>query len=113
MKWRPVLSAVVLLALWHQQSVVTAANQLPNFIVVFCDDMGYADIGPFGAERYDTPHLDRVAREGMKFTDFYVGCAVCSGSRTALMTACHYQRLRMGAVLFPTSNSRISPRPTP
>jgi arylsulfatase A len=50
-----------------------------------------------------------MAAEGMKFTDFYVGCAVCSGSRTALLTGCHYQRLSMNAVLFPTSNRGLHP----
>ena len=51
---------------------VGAANrQPPNVVVIFIDDMGYADIGPFGAKAYPTPHLDRMAREGRKFTDFY------------------------------------------
>lgn len=55
------------------QVALAVDERPPNFIVVFCDDMGYADIGPFGAEGYETPHLDRMAKEGMKFTDFYGG----------------------------------------
>ncbi|MEE3367402.1 MAG: sulfatase-like hydrolase/transferase, partial [Planctomycetota bacterium] len=46
------------------------ADKKPNFIVVFCDDLGYADIGPFGSKTHDTPVLDKMAREGMKLTDF-------------------------------------------
>ena len=55
----------------------------PNIIVVFCDDMGYGDIGPFGAQGFQTPNIDRMADEGMVFTDFYVGRAVCTPSRAA------------------------------
>ena len=84
------------------QSSAVAADR-PNVIVIFIDDMGYGDVGFNGATGPKTPNLDRMAAEGMKFTDFYVGCAVCSGSRTALMTGAHYQRLSMRAVLFPNS----------
>jgi len=78
-------------------------------IVIFIDDMGYGDVGFNGATGPKTPNLDRMAAEGMKFTDFYVGCAVCSGSRTALLTGAHYQRLSMNAVLFPNSNAGLHP----
>lgn len=86
-----------------------AAADRPNVIVIFIDDMGYGDVGFNGATGPKTPNLDRMASEGMKFTDFYVGCAVCSGSRTALMTGAHYQRLSMNAVLFPNSNAGLHP----
>lgn len=89
-------------------SSVTAANK-PNVIIIFIDDMGYGDVGFNGATGPKTPHLDSMATEGMKFTDFYVGCAVCSGSRTALMTGTHYQRLSMSAVLFPNSKAGLHP----
>ncbi|MCM2374462.1 sulfatase-like hydrolase/transferase [Aporhodopirellula aestuarii] len=59
-----------------------------------------------------TPNFDQMASEGMKFTDSYVGCAVCSGSRTSLLTGCHYQRLSMDAVLFPHSNKGLQPDET-
>lgn len=71
--------------------------------------MGYGDVGFNGATVPKTPNLDRMAAEGMKFTDFYVGCAVCSGSRTALLTGCHYQRLSMAPVLFPNSTQGLHP----
>ena len=51
---------------------VSAAERPPNVVIIFMDDMGYADIGAFGAEGYATPNLDRMAKEGRKFTDFYV-----------------------------------------
>ncbi|HEX5790641.1 MAG TPA: sulfatase [Luteolibacter sp.] len=81
----------------------------PNVIVIFIDDLGYGDVGFNGATVPKTPNLDRMAAEGMKFTDFYVGCAVCSGSRTALMTGSHYQRLSVQPVLFPDSTRGLHP----
>jgi arylsulfatase A len=85
------------------------AVERPNFIVIFIDDMGYGDVGFNGATGPKTPNLDQMAIEGMQFTDFYVGCAVCSGSRTALMTGTHYQRLSMDPVLFPNSKQGLHP----
>jgi arylsulfatase A-like enzyme len=87
----------------------SAAAPRPNVVLIFIDDMGYGDVGFNGATVPKTPNLDQMAAEGMKFTDFYVGCAVCSGSRTALLTGCHYQRLSMNAVLFPNSNRGLHP----
>lgn len=81
----------------------------PNVIIIFIDDMGYGDVGFNGATGPKTPNLDQMAAEGMRFDDFYVGCAVCSGSRTALLTGTHYRRLSMSAVLFPRSDSGLHP----
>jgi arylsulfatase A len=86
-----------------------SAAERPNVVLIFVDDMGYGDVGFNGAEGPRTPNLDRMAKEGTVFTDFYVGCAVCSGSRTALLTGCHYQRLSMDAVLFPQSSRGLHP----
>lgn len=72
----------------------------PNVVVIFVDDMGYADIGPFGGE-VPTPHLDRMAKEGMRFTDFSVSSAVCSASRAALLTGCYHQRIGIAGALGP------------
>ncbi|TWU28826.1 sulfatase family protein [Novipirellula artificiosorum] len=90
-------------------TVYAAKPPRPNVILIFIDDMGYGDVGFNGATVPKTPNLDQMATEGMKFTDFYVGCAVCSGSRTALMTGCHYQRLSMAPVLFPNSDRGLHP----
>src|SRR3954469_847287 len=80
----------------------------PNFVIVFVDDMGYGDIGPFGAKAIDTPNLDRMAAEGMRFTDFYVGQAVCSASRAALMTGCYPNRVGILGALGPKSKIGIN-----
>ena len=60
----------------------------PNFVVIYLDDSGYADVGCFGATNIATPNIDRMAAEGMRFTNFHVGQAVCSASRAALLTGC-------------------------
>ncbi len=65
----------------------------PNIVIIFIDDMGYADIGPFGATAYKTPHLDQMAKEGRIFTDFHSATAVCSASRAGLMTGCYPERV--------------------
>ena len=65
----------------------------PNFVVIFMDDMGYGDIGPFGSTLNDTPQLDRMAAEGMKLTSFYSASPVCTPSRAALLTGSHPKRV--------------------
>lgn len=87
----------------------TTGSRTPNFVIIFCDDMGYADIGPFGAEGYRTPHLDRMAREGMKFTDFYVGRSFCTPSRAALLTGCIPTRIGIGGNFGPKSTTGLNP----
>ena len=87
--------------------VSTADAASPNVVVIFIDDMGYADIGPFGKTAYKTPHLDRMAREGRRFTDFVVSSAVCSASRAALLTGCYHRRVGISGALGPKSNQGI------
>jgi arylsulfatase A len=82
-----------------------AARPQPNFILITCDDLGYADIRPFNPAIRYTPHLDRMAREGRRFTSFYA-TPVCSPSRAALMTGCYPKRVGLAkgswhAVLMP------------
>ncbi len=89
-------------------ATLCSAEQTPNVVVIFMDDMGYADIGPFGAEGYDTPHLDRMAKEGRVFTDFYVTQAVCSASRAGLLTGCYNVRVGIGGALGPKAKIGIS-----
>lgn len=73
------------------QSIVQN-KRLPNIIIVFTDDQGYEDLGVFGAEGFQTPNLDRMANEGVQFTDFYVAQPVCGASRAALLTGCYPNR---------------------
>jgi arylsulfatase A len=86
-----------------------AANYAsPNIVLIFIDDMGYADIGPFGNTEVKTPNLDRFATEGMKFTSFYA-TPVCSMSRACLMTGCYNARVSVPGVLFPRDNVGLNP----
>ncbi len=72
-----------------------AAGRPPNIVLVFTDDQGYQDVGCFGSPDIRTPNLDRLARKGMKFTDFYVAQPVCGASRAALLTGCYPNRIGM------------------
>ena len=75
-----------LLTLALAPSLTTVAADKPNFVVVFCDDLGYGDLGCFGHPTIRTPNLDRLAREGQRWTSFYVGASVCTPSRAAILT---------------------------
>jgi arylsulfatase A-like enzyme len=77
--------AAVLLAI---SSSLTAANQ-PNVIYILADDLGMGDLGCYGQQKLKTPNIDRLASEGMRFTDHYSGNTVCSPSRAVLMTGQH------------------------
>jgi len=79
-------------------------KRLTNFIVVLTDDQGYADVGCFGAKGFETPNLDRMAAEGVRFTSFYVAQAVCSASRAALLTGCYSNRVGIFGALSPESD---------
>lgn len=85
-----------------------AAERPPNVVVIFIDDMGYADIEPFGATTYKTPHLTKMAAEGIRFTDFQVSSAVCSASRAALLTGCYHRRVGFQGALGPTAKVGIN-----
>lgn len=80
---------------------------LPNIVLVYTDDQGYADVGVFGAEGFATPHLDQLARQGRQFTSFYVAQPVCSASRTALLTGCYPNRVGIHGALGPNNRNGI------
>lgn len=73
----------------------------PNIILIYCDDLGYGDVGAFGSTLIQTPHLDKLAKSGLKLTDFYVASPVCSPSRAALLTGCYPLRVGIPRVLAP------------
>ncbi|MDB4738022.1 sulfatase-like hydrolase/transferase, partial [Verrucomicrobiales bacterium] len=81
----------------------------PNFIIIFTDDQGYEDIGCFGSPKIKTPHLDKMAAEGRKFTNFYSANSVCSPSRAALMTGSYPTRVSVPGVLFPRHEIGLNP----
>ena len=90
-------------------TALSADDRPPNVVVIFIDDMGYADINPFGDTKYPTPNLDRMANEGRRFTDFVVSSAVCSASRSALLTGCYHRRIGFAGALGPKANTGINP----
>jgi len=80
----------------------------PNVVLLFADDLGYGDVGCFGAKDFKTPNLDRLAGEGTRFTSFYVAQAVCTASRAALMTGCYSNRVSLFGALNHESNVGIA-----
>ena len=87
----------------------TSAERSPNIVVIFTDDQGYADLGSYGARDFKTPNIDRMASEGIRFTNFYVGQPVCSASRAALLTGCYPSRVGIHGALFPNSGIGLNP----
>lgn len=105
-RWKIVFA----LALWL---VFLGANSqtsgnTPNVILIVADDMGYADLGVQGAIGFQTPHLDQLAKEGTRFTSFYVAQAVCTASRAALLTGCYPNRIGMQGAYNHTSRDGMS-----
>ncbi len=84
------------------------AAEKPNLVLIFIDDMGYGDIGPYGSTLNRTPNLDRMADEGMRFTSFYAA-PVCSASRAQLMTGCYAPRVSVPGVFFPAGPKGLNP----
>lgn len=72
----------------------------PNFVLIVADDLGYADLSSYGNDRFETPHLDALAREGLQFTDFHANGPVCSPTRAALLTGRYQQRSGVTEVIF-------------
>jgi len=84
----------------------------PNIVIIFTDDQGYADVGKFGAEGFQTPNLDRMADEGAIFRNFHVAQPVCSASRAALLTGCYPNRIGIHGALAPGTKTGISDHET-
>ena len=99
--------ALLFLTLCLQQSIF-AAESKPNVVIIFIDDLGYADIGPFGATKQKTPNLDRMAAEGLKLTSFYAA-PVCSVSRAQLLTGCYGSRVSVPGVFSPGNANGLNP----
>ena len=97
----------LLLVVAANSSQAADKQTLPNVVLIYADDLGYGDLGCYGAKGWTTPNLDRLAANGMRFTDFYVAQAVCSASRTALLTGCYPNRLGILGALGPKSLNGI------
>ena len=111
------LSSIVLLftntTLFSQVSPSSSSQvNTPNIVLIFTDDQGYRDVGTYGAPQIKTPHLDRMAQEGNRFTNFYVAQPVCSASRAALLTGCYPNRLGIHGALSPHNEKGLHPEET-
>src|SRR5580693_8121679 len=102
---RPILFSLLAIGLAASGGRAADKPRLPNFVIIYADDMGYGDLGCYGAKGWTTPNLDRMAREGVRFTDFYVAQAVCSASRTALLTGCYPNRVGILGALGPNNKN--------
>lgn len=89
----------------------TASERQPNIVVFFTDDLGYADLSSYGSKISSTPHLDNLAKRGMRFTDFYVTVAVCSASRASLMTGMYPPRVDIAGAIGPARRKNTPARP--
>ena len=105
---RALLVAIAALLVFFTRTA-RAADRPPNIVMIFVDDMGYGDLTCYGSKGPATPNLDRMAGEGVRFTDFYVAQAVCSASRAALLTGCYNVRLGILGALGPNAKVGLNP----
>jgi arylsulfatase A-like enzyme len=91
-----VLVIALLAAASELHATEAARRKAPNVILILTDDQGYADLSCYGSTRIKTPRIDRMAAEGMRFTDFYAAASVCTPSRAAMLTGSYPQRVSMG-----------------
>lgn len=98
---------LAVVALLNMSVVFAADSARPNIVLIFADDLGYSDVGCFGAKDIRTPNIDRLAMEGTRFTSFYVSQPVCTASRASLMTGCYANRVGLAGALNHTSKVGI------
>jgi len=103
------LLSIFVLSCGQDIQISGTEKNAPNIVYIFADDLGYGDIGCFGATNIKTPNIDKIAKEGIKFTSFYSASSVCSPSRAALLTGRMPQRMGINAAFFPSSFTGMSP----
>ncbi len=106
------LSQFALLSLALFAAPLLAADRKPNIVLIMVDDLGYGDLACYGAKDIRTPNLDRLAKEGTRFTNFCVAQPVCTASRACLMSGCYPNRIGMAGALNHTSTIGIHPDET-
>ena len=104
---KPIMKKLILLTLLVLP-FLSLAQKKPNVILIMMDDLGYGDLGVYGASQYQTPNLDKMAQEGVRFTHFLSAQAVCSASRAGLLTGCYPNRIGIAGALFPNSKVGIN-----
>ncbi|MBN1759774.1 MAG: sulfatase [Chitinispirillaceae bacterium] len=109
----------LILPVKHLFSADRENKQTPNIILIVADDLGYDDLGCYwkergkkGFEKIDTPYIDRLAHEGVRFSDFHVTSSVCSPSRASILTGCYPPRVGLTKVLYPNSKIGLNPSET-
>lgn len=93
-------------------SLTLPTTQSPNIVLILMDDMGYGDVGCYGAVQYQTPNIDKLAAEGIRFTNFLAAQPVCTASRAALLTGCYPNRIGMTGAMLPSSKTGLSTQET-
>ena len=81
-------------------TIPVMAQNKPNIVLIFMDDLGYGDLSCYGASQYKTPNLDRMAAQGIRFTNFLSAQAVCSASRAGILTGCYPNRVGISGALM-------------
>ncbi len=105
---KKVTTALIALLFAAALTLQGARSKTPNIVIIFTDDQGYQDVGVFEAEGFETPHLDKMAKEGVQFTQWYAAQPVCSASRTALLTGCYPNRVGIHGALGPKNTHGIN-----
>jgi arylsulfatase A-like enzyme len=108
-RFNSILLLMMVLFLGSYKSPTPSQTASPNVIIIFMDDMGYGDLECYGGFPYHTPNINKLAAQGMRFTNFYSAQAVCSASRAALLTGCYPNRLGIHGALFPSSKVALNP----
>ncbi len=114
MKKTPPLLLLLLLTLFSCSTEKTKEPEKtktppPNIVIIFTDDQGYQDLGCYGSPDIETPHIDQMAKEGLRFTNFYVSQPVCSASRASLLTGCYADRLGIHGAFMPFVGKGLNP----
>ncbi len=105
----PFAAAAALLTLIASQESLASQRPPPNVVIILADDLGYGDLGCYGAKSVRTPHLDQLAAKGTRFTSFYVSQPVCTASRASLLTGCYANRVSMSGALNHQSTVGLHP----
>lgn len=93
----------------HRPNSKTPSSVPPNVVIIFMDDMGYGDLECYSGIGYHTPNINKLAAEGMRFTNFYAAQATCTASRAALLTGCYSNRVGMHGAIMPRSHLALNP----
>ncbi len=102
-------SIFFLLLIFNSCTTKDQEERLPNIVIIFTDDQGYQDLSCYGSPNIRTPNIDKIATDGIKFTNFYVAQPVCSASRAALLTGCYPNRLGIHGAYSPYVGKGLNP----